>query len=90
MRYREFRPSKQLSPDVECFWLLEGYEPSASARPERLMPDGCIELIVNLGDKDSKTHVLSAICCFSKFCVLTLIDDKSSSTVANALRGKVF
>lgn len=51
MRYREFRPSEQLSPDVECFWLLEGYEPSASARPERLMPDGCIELIVNLGDR---------------------------------------
>jgi Integrase core domain. len=49
-----------------------------------------LDLIVSLGDKDSKIHVLSAICCFSKFCVLTLIDDKSSRTVANALREKVF
>ncbi len=51
MLYREFRPSERLSPDVECFWLLEGYDKSESARPERLLPDGCIELIVNLGDR---------------------------------------
>ena len=51
MLYREFRPSERLSPDVECFWLLEGYDTSESARPERLLPDGCIELIVNLGDR---------------------------------------
>ena len=51
MLYREFRPSERLSPDIECFWLLEGYEASASDRPERLLPDGCIELIVNLGDR---------------------------------------
>ncbi len=34
--------------------------------------------------------MLSAICCFSKFCVLTLIEDKSSKTVADAIKEKVF
>ena len=49
-----------------------------------------LDLIINLGDANSKVHVLSAICCFSKFCVLTLIEDKSSKTVADAIREKVF
>ena len=49
-----------------------------------------LDLIINLGDSESKVHVLSAICCFSKFCVLTLIEDKSSKTVADAIREKVF
>jgi transposase InsO family protein len=49
-----------------------------------------LDLIVNLGDGTNTVHVLSAICCFSKFCILTLIDDKSSTTVANAVREKIF
>ena len=49
-----------------------------------------LDLIINLGDSSSKVHVLSAICCFSKFCLLTLIEDKSSKTVADAIKEKVF
>ncbi len=50
MQYREIKPSPALAPFIECFWLLENNEqPSIKAPPERLLPDGCIELILNFG-----------------------------------------
>lgn len=48
MQYREFKPAPALSGYVECFWLLQG-EAAPAAAPERLLPDGCVELILNLG-----------------------------------------
>ncbi len=50
MQYREFKPVGALSAYVECFWLLEGTAAPVIA-PERLLPDGCVELIVNLGER---------------------------------------
>ena len=49
MRYSEFHPLPSLSKYVECFWLLEGANSRATAPPERLLPDGCVELILNFG-----------------------------------------
>src|SRR5215510_3341533 len=55
MRYREFQSATLLSKHVECIWLLEDADlrPSAdlpaSAAPERILPDGCVELILNFG-----------------------------------------
>jgi AraC-like DNA-binding protein len=56
MLYREFKPSPHLAPFVECFWTLETDEsepiqtkPSGPAQPERILPDGCVELILNFG-----------------------------------------
>ena len=46
MRYREIPPSGALGRMVECFWTLEG-EAGPVAGPERILPDGCIELILN-------------------------------------------
>lgn len=51
MRYCETRPSRSLQPFVECFWTLEGDESVGSSPPERILPDGCIELILNFGDR---------------------------------------
>jgi AraC-like DNA-binding protein len=54
MRYREFKPSGPLRRFIECFWTLEGSSESggsAAAPPERILPDGCVELIVNFGDR---------------------------------------
>ena len=51
MRYCETRPSRSLQPFVECFWTLEGDGPVGSSPPERILPDGCIELILNFGDR---------------------------------------
>ena len=47
MNYCEIRPRYPLSRFVECFWTLEGNKPSSD--PERILPDGCVELILNFG-----------------------------------------
>lgn len=50
MRYHEFQCAPPLSKNVECLWLLEGDDWQQSTTPERLLPDGCVELILNFGD----------------------------------------
>lgn len=46
-----------------------------------------LDLVTNLGPPNTpKYHMLAAICCFSKFCILRLIPDKTSATVARELR----
>ena len=49
MRYREIKPSTPLRSFVECFWTLDGSVDSSA--PERILPDGCVELILNFGDR---------------------------------------
>lgn len=50
MHYREIQPSPVLSRFVECFWTLESEQSPGEAQPERLLPDGCVELILNFGE----------------------------------------
>lgn len=50
MKYRERRPAPALQPYVECVWTISGPRVSANRAPERVVPDGCPELIVHLGD----------------------------------------
>lgn len=47
MRYREYRPHPVLAPFVRVLWTLEhsGEAPAA----ERILPDGCMELVFHLG-----------------------------------------
>ena len=54
MRYREIPPQAPLNSAVECFWTLEGDGPSIGGAPERILPDGCVELILNFGDRFSQ------------------------------------
>ena len=54
VRYSEIKPRPPLSRFVECFWTLEGDEPSHE--PERILPDGCVELILNFGASFSQHH----------------------------------
>ena len=56
MRYREIPPQPPLSKFVECFWMLEGDGPSPSGGPERILPDGCVELILNFGERFLQHH----------------------------------
>ena len=51
MRYREISPQPPLDNFVECFWTLEGDGPTPGVTPERILPDGCIELILNFGER---------------------------------------
>ncbi|HEY1333907.1 MAG TPA: DUF6597 domain-containing transcriptional factor [Myxococcaceae bacterium] len=45
LRYREVPPTPDLGWAVECFWFAEG--PARGV--ERIVPDGCPELVVQLG-----------------------------------------
>lgn len=51
MRYREIKPTPRLRTFVECFWTLEGEHCVDASPPERILPDGCVELILNFGDR---------------------------------------
>lgn len=50
MHYRELRPCAPLRRFVECFWFLNHGAPAAPRDVERIVPDGCTELIVHLGE----------------------------------------
>ncbi len=52
MRYSERKPQPPLSCFVECFWTLQSDVPST--QPERILPDGCVELILNFGARFSQ------------------------------------
>ena len=49
MRYEEFHPAEPLSQHVKCLWILEDQSIQA-APPERILPDGCTEMVFHLGD----------------------------------------
>ncbi|HKR58637.1 MAG TPA: helix-turn-helix domain-containing protein [Pyrinomonadaceae bacterium] len=49
MHYREIQPQPSLSRFIECFWTLES-EPNAVEMAEPILPDGCVELILNSGE----------------------------------------
>jgi AraC-like DNA-binding protein len=49
MRYEEFRPAEPLAKFIKCFWVLESAA-AHSAPPERILPDGCTEIVFHLGD----------------------------------------
>ncbi len=48
MRYREVRPRPPLDRFLECFWFADDDAPPRGSLPERIVPDGCPELIVHL------------------------------------------
>lgn len=52
MLYSEFKPQPPLNRFVECLWTLESDVPSW--QPERILPDGCVELILNFGARFSQ------------------------------------
>nr|WP_199729222.1 DUF6597 domain-containing transcriptional factor [Corallococcus sp. CA053C] len=48
MRYVEARPCAALAPWVQCYWGLEVSGPPTA--PHRVMPDGCLDILVDLSD----------------------------------------
>lgn len=54
MRYQEIQPAPPVNKFVECFWTLESGPAVASAQPERILPDGCAEMILNFGARFSE------------------------------------
>ena len=49
MRYREIQPAPALKRFIECFWTLESDPGMGERAAESILPDGCVELILNFG-----------------------------------------
>lgn len=54
MFYLSHKPAPPLSDFVDVLWLYEGYE--ATHAQERLLPDGTVELVVNLREDRIRIH----------------------------------
>lgn len=50
VRYREYLPAPPLRKVVLCYWTLEGTASSATPHLNRVLPDGCMDLLFELGD----------------------------------------
>jgi len=50
MFYREINSSPLLAEYVKCFWVWQSESRIEPHLPERILPDGCVELIFNLLD----------------------------------------
>ena len=48
MNYRELMPKVRLRRYVRCYWALDAAVPGGTAA-QRVLPDGCVEVIINLG-----------------------------------------
>lgn len=73
MVYRKVKPSKELEPFINFYWELNGIE--SEKQWERVFPDGCAGIILNLGNKcltdngelsmeSGKTYVVGAMNAF--------------------------
>src|SRR6267142_1420962 len=51
MRYTEIQPTYPLTQFVECFWTLEKASSLETDPPDRILPDGCVELFLNFGER---------------------------------------
>lgn len=50
MNYVEYSPHPALRSYIECIWFAEDGGSSLSSRPERVLPDGCVEWILHLAN----------------------------------------
>lgn len=50
LRYSEFHPQPPLNNFVECFWALESDAQISEHKTERILPDGCVEVILNFAE----------------------------------------
>jgi AraC-like DNA-binding protein len=54
MVYKLFSPHYLLKPYVKCFWILEGVIIPGAENIEKVLPDGCMEMILHYGDAFKK------------------------------------
>jgi AraC-like DNA-binding protein len=48
LKYAEYSPSPTLARFVKCYWSLKGDAARGARRVERVLPDGCVELVLHL------------------------------------------
>ena len=54
MFYKEFLPHPRLSAHIECYWILESDDRPFSLKPQKVLPDGCIELIFHFKSRNKR------------------------------------
>jgi len=62
MDYQTYQPDAGLAEFVSCYWTLEVPE-NADGQKQRVVPDGCVEMIFTLGDDikryiNDETHII--------------------------------
>lgn len=50
LHYRELAPAPALRPYIRCYWTLDA-PANEAASAQRVLPDGCVEIVINLGDR---------------------------------------
>jgi AraC-like DNA-binding protein len=55
MHYEEFRPEPALAPFIHCYWLLSD-SGTAAGDLQPIVPDGRMEIVVNLADRFLRHH----------------------------------
>lgn len=48
LNYRELLPSGPLQPFIACYWFLKSVAPLAEVIPHRVLPDGCVDILLDL------------------------------------------
>ena len=48
MHYTRYSPAPRLMPYIDCYWHVRGQ--GAAAQQERILPDGCVDIIINIGE----------------------------------------
>jgi AraC-like DNA-binding protein len=56
MHYAEYAPAAPLAPFVRCIWTLEGHAADLDEPIQPILPDGCPELVMHLGDAFERLH----------------------------------
>jgi AraC-like DNA-binding protein len=51
MPYREYAPTPALAPFVQCIWAVRTEPGQAAPRLQRVLPDGCMDVIFSFGDE---------------------------------------
>jgi hypothetical protein len=46
--YHEYAPAAELAALVRCYWTISGVSSAESPRTNRVLPDGCIDVLVIL------------------------------------------
>lgn len=49
MSYSQLSPNPGLAPYIDAYWTVRGSNTGTKA--ERIMPDGCVDIIINLGEE---------------------------------------
>lgn len=66
MNYQQYDAAEELQPFIKCYWSLEA-PALAEAEKQRIVPDGCMEMIFHFGDLyqqffEDGTHITQPRC----------------------------